>query len=93
MKDRRKSKRKQPSHGENGSPAIPTNVSNQGRASGHDTHAVKLVLVDSQKIKKLGPVKGSSVRRNVNVGINRSNCKGDSFPAKTVRQRRRPGNF
>ncbi|XP_057463692.1 TSL-kinase interacting protein 1 isoform X1 [Actinidia eriantha] len=90
LKDRRKSKRKQPSHGENCSPAIPTNVSNQGRASGHDTHAVKLVLVDSQKIKKLGPVKGSSVRRNVNVGINRSNCKGDSFPAKTVRQRRRP---
>ncbi|KAL6987374.1 TSL-kinase interacting protein [Sarracenia purpurea var. burkii] len=90
LKDRKKSKRKQPSQGENCPLPIPTTLSNQGRASGHDTHAVKLVLLDSQNIKKLGPVKGPSVRRNVNVGISRSSCKGDTFPAKP-RQRRRPG--
>ncbi|KAL7248066.1 hypothetical protein ACSBR2_002884 [Camellia fascicularis] len=91
LKDRKKSKRKRPFQGENCSPTIPTTVSNQSRSSGNDTHAVKLVMFDSQNIQKLGPGKGSSVRRNVNVGINRSNCKADSFPAKTVRQRRKAG--
>ncbi|XP_052173890.1 TSL-kinase interacting protein 1-like [Diospyros lotus] len=90
LKDRKKSKRKRPSQGENYPPTITTNVSSQGRASGNDTHAVNLVLLDNQNFQKLGPGKGSPVRRNVNVGINRSNCKGDSFPAKTVRPRRRP---
>ncbi|GMP50369.1 hypothetical protein CsSME_00017013 [Camellia sinensis var. sinensis] len=85
LKDRKKSKRKRPFQGENCSPTIPTTVSNQSRSSGNDTHAVKLVMFDSQNIQKLGPGKGSSVRRNVNVGINRSNCKADSFPVKTVR--------
>ncbi|KAI8014001.1 TSL-kinase interacting protein 1 [Camellia lanceoleosa] len=88
LKDRRRVSER-PFQGENCSPTIPTTVSNQSRSSGNDTHAVKLVMFDSQNIQKLGPGKGSSVRRNVNVGINRSNCKADSFPAKTVRQRRK----
>lgn len=91
LKDRKKGKRKQPSLGENCAPAIPTTISNQGRPSGHDDiHAVKLVAIDNENIKQLGPLKGPSVKRNVNVGINRSICKGDSLPPKTVRQRRRP---
>lgn len=94
LKDRKKGKRKQPSLGENCAPAIPTTISNQGRPSGHDDiHAVKLVAIDNENIKQLGPLKGPSVKRNVNVGINRSICKGDSLPPKTVRQRRRPGIF
>uniref|UniRef100_A0A5B7ACY7 Putative TSL-kinase interacting protein 1 isoform X2 n=1 Tax=Davidia involucrata TaxID=16924 RepID=A0A5B7ACY7_DAVIN len=91
LKDRKKNVRKRPSQGENCSPSAPTTVSNQGRPSGHDTRAVKVVLVDSQSIQKLGTGKGSSLRRNVNIGINRSNCKGDSSTVKTVRQRRKPG--
>ncbi|XP_058207966.1 TSL-kinase interacting protein 1 isoform X4 [Rhododendron vialii] len=94
LKDRKKGKRKQPSQGENCAPTIPTTISNQGKPSGHDdTRAVKLVVMDNENIKQIGPLKGPSVRRNVNVGINRSICKGDSFPPKTVRQRRRPAAY
>ncbi|KAA8518724.1 hypothetical protein F0562_016502 [Nyssa sinensis] len=91
LKDRKKNIRKRPSQGDIFSPSASTTVSNQGRASGHDARAVKVVLVDSQNIQKLGPGKGSSLRRNVNIGISRSNWKGDSSTVKTVRQRRKSG--
>ncbi|KAA8516568.1 hypothetical protein F0562_016926 [Nyssa sinensis] len=91
MKDRKKNIRKRPSQGENCSPSAPTTVSNQGRAPGHDIRAVKVVLVDSQNIQKLEPGKGSSLKCNVNIGINRSNYKGDSSTVRTVRQRQKPG--
>ncbi|CAK9182606.1 unnamed protein product [Ilex paraguariensis] len=90
LKDRKK--RKRPCQGENNSTGASTTVSNQGRASEHDTRAVKVVLVDSQNIQKLGSGKGSSLRRNVNMGINRSNCKGDSLP-KTARHRRKTAAY
>lgn len=92
LKDRKKGKRKQPSQGENCAPTIPLTISNQGKPSGQDdTHAIK--VMDNDNIKQVGPLKGPSAKRNVNVGINRSICKGDPFPPRTVRQRRRTGNF
>ncbi|OMP11535.1 hypothetical protein CCACVL1_00459, partial [Corchorus capsularis] len=74
LKDRKKNVRKRPSQGENSSPTSPTTVPSQSRAS-HDARTVKLVLVDSQNIQKLGPGKGS-FKRNTNAGVNRSNGKG-----------------
>ncbi|EOY07887.1 TSL-kinase interacting protein 1, putative isoform 1 [Theobroma cacao] len=91
LKDRKKNVRKRPSQGENSSPTSPSTVTNQSRASGHDARTVKLVLVDSQNIQKLGPGKGS-FKRNTNVGVNRSNSKGESNTMKPARQRRKPGS-
>lgn len=90
LKDRKKSVRKRPSQGENCPPNAPSTVSNQNRPSGHDNRTVKLVLVDSHNIQKLGPGK-ASLKRNVNIGVNRSN-KGDSSTMKPARQRRKPGD-
>ena len=92
LKDRRKNVRKRPSQGENSSPTSPNTVANQSRASGNDARTVKLVLLDGQNIQKLGPGKGS-FKRNTNVGVNRSNSKGESNTMKPARQRRKPGNF
>ncbi|CAL2267686.1 unnamed protein product [Prunus armeniaca] len=89
LKDRKKSVRKRPSQGENCPPNAPSTLSNQNRPSGHDNRTVKLVLVDSHNIQKLGPGK-ASLKRNVNIGVNRSN-KGDSSTMKPARQRRKPG--
>ncbi|XP_039013401.1 TSL-kinase interacting protein 1-like isoform X2 [Hibiscus syriacus] len=90
LKDRKKTVRKRPSQGENSSPTSPTNVANQSRALGHDARTVKLFLVDGQNIHKLGPGKGS-FKRNNNVGVSRSNSKGESNIMKPARQRRKPG--
>ncbi|CAK7343138.1 unnamed protein product [Dovyalis caffra] len=89
LKDRRKNVKKRSSQGENGSPTTPSIITNQNRASGHDTRTVKLVLVDSQNIQKLGSGKGS-LKRNVNMGVIRNNNKGDSPAMKPARQRRKP---
>ena len=91
MKDRKKNIRKRPLQGENCPPAIPNTGTNQSRASGNDARAVKLVLVDSQNIQKLGPSKASP-KRHVNMGINRNNGKGDSTTMKP-RQRKKPGDY
>ncbi|KAA0044000.1 TSL-kinase interacting protein 1 isoform X1 [Cucumis melo var. makuwa] len=88
LKDRKKNVRKRPLQGENCPPPIPNAVSNQSRALGHDGRAVKLVLVDTQNIPKLGPRKTTS-RRNVNVGINRGNNGGYPTVLKPSRQRRK----
>lgn len=90
MKDRKKNVRKRPLQGENCPPPIPSSVSNQSRALGHEGRAVKLVLVDTQNIPKLGPRKTAS-RRNVNVGINRGNNGGYPTVLKPSRQRKKSG--
>ncbi|TYJ50761.1 hypothetical protein E1A91_A01G231600v1 [Gossypium mustelinum] len=89
LKDRKKNVRKRPSHGENISPTSPNTTTNQSRASGHDAHTVKLVLVESQNIQKLGPGKGS-FKRNSNVGVNRSNNKGESNTMKVASNTMKP---
>ncbi|XP_038905741.1 TSL-kinase interacting protein 1 isoform X2 [Benincasa hispida] len=90
LKDRKKNVRKRPLQGENCPPPMPNAVSNQNKALGHDGRAVKLVLVDTQNIPKLGPRKTTS-RRNVNVGINRGNNGGYPTVLKPSRQRRKSG--
>jgi hypothetical protein len=92
LKDRRKNVRKRPSPGENCLPPAPSTVSNQNRASGQDARTVKLVLVDSQNIQKLGSGK-TTLKRNTNVGVNRSNNRGESTTMKPPRQRRKPGDY
>ncbi|XP_024443873.1 TSL-kinase interacting protein 1 isoform X2 [Populus trichocarpa] len=91
LKDQRKNVRKRSSQGENGSPTTPSIITNQNRASVHDTRTVKLVIVDSQNIQKLGG-KGS-LKRNVNMGVVRNNNKGDSTAMKPARQRRKPAAY
>ncbi|ESW28129.1 hypothetical protein PHAVU_003G261500 [Phaseolus vulgaris] len=90
LKDRKKNVRKRPLQGGNCLPPLPSTVSNQSRASGNEARAVKLVLVDSQNILKLGPSK-SSMKRNINMGVSRSNTKGDSNAIKSTRQRKKSG--
>lgn len=90
LKDRKKTVRKRPLQGENCPPPIANGVSNQSRALGHDGLAVKLVLVDTQNIPKLGPRKTVS-KRNLNVGINRGNNGGYPTVLKPSRQRRKSG--
>lgn len=91
LKDRKKNVRKRPLQGGNCQPPAPNTVSNQSRASGNDARAVKLVLVDSQNIIKLGPSK-PPLKRNVNMGVSRSNAKGDSNTMKPTRQRKKSGD-
>ncbi|XP_020207335.1 TSL-kinase interacting protein 1 [Cajanus cajan] len=90
LKDRKKNVRKRSLQGGNCLSPVPTPVSNQSRASGNDARAVKLVLVDSQNILKLGPSK-PSMKRSINMGVNRSNTKGDSNAMKPTRQRKKSG--
>ena len=90
LKDQKKNIRKRPSQGGNCSFTTPNTVSSQSRAAAHDSRAVKLVLVESQNVQKLSPGKGSSLKRNANVSVHRSNSKGDSSSIKT-RQRQKPG--
>lgn len=93
MKDRRKNIRKQRAQGEICSTTASATVYSQGKASLNGSRSVKIVLLDSQNSQKLGSGKGSSLKRNANIGVNRSNGKGDSFSLKTARLRRKPGDF
>lgn len=90
LKDRKKNVRKRPSQGESCAPTTQSNVLNQIRETGNDNQPVKLVLVDSQNIQKLGAGKGS-IKRNINIGVNRTNNKGELINVKSARQRRKPG--
>lgn len=90
LKDRKKSVRKRPLQGGNCQPPGLNTVSNQARASGNDSRAIKMILVESQNIIKLGPSK-PPLKRNVSMGVNRSNAKGDSNNSKPTRQRKKSG--
>ncbi|KAJ7957221.1 TSL-kinase interacting protein 1 [Quillaja saponaria] len=90
LKDRKKNVRKRSMQGENCPPAATSSVSNQSRVSGNDAQTVKLVLVDSQNIQKLGSTK-ASLKRNVNTAVNHNNNKGESTTMKPARQRRKTG--
>ncbi|CAA2978364.1 TSL-kinase interacting 1 [Olea europaea subsp. europaea] len=92
LKDRKKNLRKRLSPGENNCSTAPITVSNPVRPSSHDSRAVKLVLVDSQNMQKVGPGKGSLVKRNVNLGTDRTNSKVDSSSLKTAKHRRKTGS-
>ncbi|KAF8403106.1 hypothetical protein HHK36_011200 [Tetracentron sinense] len=91
LKDRKKTIKRRPSQVENCPSVSPTTVSHHSKASGHDTRSVKLVIVDSHNIQRVGSGKGPSSKRNINIGVTRSNNKCDSSAVKTARQRRKPG--
>ncbi|EEF42919.1 DNA binding protein, putative [Ricinus communis] len=91
LKDRKKNVRRRPSQLENGSPSVPSNVNNQNRAPGNETRTVKLVLMDTQNLQRLGSGKGS-LKRNMNISIIRSN-RGDSAAMKPARQRRKQAAY
>ncbi|KAK4776356.1 hypothetical protein SAY86_005044 [Trapa natans] len=88
LKDRKKNVRKR-SLGENSSPS-QCSLSSQSRPSSHDNNTVKVVLVDSQNIQKLGPGK-PIFKRSLSLGTTCSNSKGESASVKQPRQRRKPG--
>lgn len=93
LKDRKKSVRRRPSQSENCSSTVPITISNQSRPLGHDGRAVKLVLIDTQNIQKLGSPRGSSLKcNNINLGISRSCRRGESSTVKAGRQRRKPAS-
>lgn len=77
------------SHGENSSPS-QCSLSSLSRPSPYDNRTVKMVLVDSQNIQKLGPGK-PMFKRSVSLGTTRGNNKGESASVKQPRQRRKPG--
>lgn len=87
LKDRKKNVRKR-SQGENCS--SPSTISSHGRTSGHDNRSVRLVLVDSQNIQKVGSGK-PPLKRPLNAGVHRGNGKVESTTMKPARQRRKPG--
>ncbi|KAL2933236.1 TSL-kinase interacting protein 1 [Bienertia sinuspersici] len=68
-----------------------TTTTNQNKLSGNDARAVKTVVVDSQNVQKAGQGRGTSTKRNSNMGVIRSNYKGESSQTKPPRQRRKSG--
>ncbi|GFP90782.1 tsl-kinase interacting protein 1 [Phtheirospermum japonicum] len=91
LKDRKKNIKKRVSSGENNSPIPSIPASNQVRPPGHDNRAVKMVLVDSQNIPKVGTGKGALFKRHVNMETGRNNCKVDPASVKTAKHRRKTG--
>lgn len=87
LKDRKKNVRKRPSVGENCTEMGPASFPNQVRASLLETGAVKPVLIDNQNIQKFGSGRGSSVKRQSSVGLNRGVYKPESSSMKTSRNR------
>ncbi|XP_060201493.1 TSL-kinase interacting protein 1 isoform X1 [Lycium barbarum] len=90
LKDRKKNVRRRPSQGESSSTAAAS-LSSHGRVSTTDNRTVKVVLLDNQDVQKFGSGKGSSLKRHVTMGVNRSNAKADSS-VKNARHRRRIGS-
>ncbi|CAH9083266.1 unnamed protein product [Cuscuta epithymum] len=90
LKDRKKNVRRCFSQGESTSTA-PISLPNQGRASGHASQSVKLVLLENQDIQKFGSGKGSLLKRHVNISSNSISHKASSPPPKPARHRRKIG--
>lgn len=90
LKDRKKNVRRRPSQGESSSTAAAS-PSSHGRVSTNDSRTVKVVLLDNQDVQKFGSGKGSSLKRHVTMGVNRSNAKVDSS-VKNARHRRKIGS-
>ncbi|CDY18470.1 BnaA04g21170D [Brassica napus] len=60
LKDSRKSTSKRACHGETFSSASLENISSQSRERGLDNRPLKMILCDSQNVKKLGPGRSST---------------------------------
>ncbi|KAF6161735.1 hypothetical protein GIB67_009104 [Kingdonia uniflora] len=89
LKDRKKTIRRRTSpQCESCSSASSAPASLHSNAVGYDTRSVKVIIVDSQNIQKVGSGKRSLVKRS---GNNRNSNKGDLSTVKAVRQRRKTG--
>lgn len=91
LKDRKKMVRKRSSQGENNSIIAPATILDQGRVPLPESRTVKSVLVDTQNIQKFVTGKGPTLKRQVNMGINRSNYKSEASSLKSSRHRRKTG--
>ncbi|XP_075490661.1 TSL-kinase interacting protein 1 isoform X2 [Primulina tabacum] len=90
LKDRKRNIRKRLPCGENHSSTAYVPASNEVRTSGHDSRAVKLVLIDSQNIQKVGTGKGSLLKRHVNAEM-MNRAKVDPTAVKATKHRRKTG--
>ncbi|XP_010529729.1 PREDICTED: TSL-kinase interacting protein 1 isoform X2 [Tarenaya hassleriana] len=90
LKDRKKSIRKRVCQGENFSAASLGSFSNQSRERGVDNRSLKLILVDSQNIQKLGPGRASIIHSE-SLGISHGDEKEDIAASRGGRQRRKQG--
>ncbi|XP_073066666.1 TSL-kinase interacting protein 1-like isoform X2 [Primulina eburnea] len=90
LKDRKRNIRKRLPGGENHSSTAYVPASNEVRTSGHDSRAVKFVLVDSQNIQKVGTGKGSLLKRHVNAEM-MNRAKVDPTAVKATKHRRKTG--
>ncbi|XP_050228127.1 TSL-kinase interacting protein 1 isoform X2 [Mercurialis annua] len=88
LKDRKKIVKKRPLQLENVPPA-PITLNNQNRGPGQETRTVKLVLMDTQNLQRLGAGKGS-LKRSMNISVIRGS-RGESAALKPARQRRKQG--
>lgn len=93
LKDRKKNVKRRLSTGEINSSGADIPAPEQVRASGHDNRAVKMALVDSHSIQKVGTGKGALFKRHVNTGTSRANCKLDPVSVKTAKHRRKTGKL
>uniref|UniRef100_A0A1J3FTK8 TSL-kinase interacting protein 1 n=1 Tax=Noccaea caerulescens TaxID=107243 RepID=A0A1J3FTK8_NOCCA len=89
LKDRRKSTRKRACQGENFSSASLGNISSS-RERGLDNRPFKLILCDSQNVKKIGPGRASS-KHGESLGVSLGDEKEDTAFGRGGRQRRKPG--
>ncbi|KAG9134579.1 hypothetical protein Leryth_000907 [Lithospermum erythrorhizon] len=90
-RDRRKYIRRHPSLSDHNSASVPNIISDHGRPLNQDILDVKEVPADSQKIPKPGTGKGSSVKRDTDIGFSRGNRKPELSISRTSRQRRKIG--
>lgn len=91
LKDRRKSTRKRACQGENYSSASLGNISSS-RERGLDNRPFKLILCDSQNVKKIGPGRAST-KHGESLGVSLGDEKEDTAFGRGGRQRRKPGTF
>ncbi|KAG5402098.1 hypothetical protein IGI04_016705 [Brassica rapa subsp. trilocularis] len=91
LKDSRKSTSKRACHGETFSSASLENISSQSRERGLDNRPLKMILCDSQNVKKLGPGRAST-KHGDSLGASLGDEKEDTA-FRGGRQRRKQGSY
>lgn len=89
LKDRKKSRRKRNSSEENNLPTSQIPAQNQARSSCNDNRGASMVLIDSQNIQRIDTGKSSFVKRQVNMGMARTNFKPDLASAKAKQSQKK----
>ncbi|KAL0844409.1 hypothetical protein Bca101_017655 [Brassica carinata] len=92
LKDRRKSTRKRACHGETFSSASLGNISNHSRERGLDNRPFKLILCDTQNVKKLGPGRATT-KHGESLGVSLGDETEDTAFGRGGKQRRKHAGF